>query len=322
MSTEFRLPQISMGMQEAVINEWFKAVGDLVHEGDVLVEVEAEKGIVEIESPATGVVTEILVPAGDIAPVLSVLALIGDAGAAAPPQKETPTPVASSTQPAEAVRVPLTGVRGTIARRMHESLQSMAQLTLFRDIDVTDLLARRGQTSFTDLLSRACILSLGEHPRLNSWIVDGEVLEQPAVHLGCAVDLPVGLIVPVVRDAQSLPLAQLAAARRELIDNVRGRRFGPEEVTGSTFTISNLGTEGIDAFTPIINLPEVAILGVGRTVERACRYGQEIEWRTFVTLSLTFDHRALDGAPAARFLSSLAARLEQPSELLTEAVHT
>lgn len=217
--------------------------------------------------------------------------------------------------------IPLVGMRGTIAKRMADSLHTMAQLTLFSDVDVTELVALRerlkaqGDVTYTDLIVRATVLALQEHPHMNAWLQDNEIRFQSAVHMGVAVAVEAGLVVPVVRDAEGKLLRELSQETRRLAEAARAGKLSQEEMSGGTFSVTNLGMYGIDAFTPIINPPEVAILGVGRIVERATRQGDGVAWQQGMTLSLTFDHRAVDGAPAAMFLQSIAQRLAAPAAL-------
>jgi pyruvate dehydrogenase E2 component (dihydrolipoamide acetyltransferase) len=217
--------------------------------------------------------------------------------------------------------VPLTGMRSAIARRMHASLQDMAQLTLTRQMDVTDLIELRQDLkqsdglSLTDLLLKAVTVCLGKHPQLNATLEDNSITRHSAVHLGVAVALDDGLIVPVIRDAQSKVLSQIAAEAKSLAKRVRTNQAVPAEVSGSTFTVTNLGALGIDAFTPIINPPEVAILGVGRVNDVLTRIGDGMAWRRIMTFSLTIDHRAVDGATGAQFLQTLAEILANPRSL-------
>ncbi|HBY96334.1 MAG TPA: dihydrolipoamide acyltransferase [Chloroflexi bacterium] len=217
--------------------------------------------------------------------------------------------------------IPLAGVRATIAKRMQSSLQTMAQLTLTTEADVTDLVALRAtlkeqhDVTYTDLVTKAAALALQAHPRLNARLEGEEIRLLPEVHIGVAVALEDGLIVPVVRNASRKSLREISQETARLVRNAREGNLRPDEVTGSTFTITNLGMYEIDAFTPIINPPEVAILGVGRIVEKLARASEGIVWRQIMTLSLTFDHRLIDGAPAAAFLQAIKRQLESPSSL-------
>ncbi len=169
--------------------------------------------------------------------------------------------------------------------------------------------------TYTDVLARAAVLSLAEHPALNAHVVGDQVRIARLVHLGIGIDTGEALLVGVLRDAGAGGLAELSARRRALTERVRAGHADPAELQGSTFTITNLGHAGIDAFTPIINPPEVAILGTGRVADRPAPAGPGIAWRQEITLSLTADHRAVDGAPAARFLATLAGYLSKPTAL-------
>ncbi|HEY3654430.1 MAG TPA: dihydrolipoamide acetyltransferase family protein [Steroidobacteraceae bacterium] len=220
--------------------------------------------------------------------------------------------------------VALGGMRGEIARRMQASLQDSAQLTLTRTVDVTALMASRESLasrcplSYNDLIVRAVALALRRHPMLNA-TCDGRSIQRHAhIHIGIAVALEDGLIVPIVRDADRLSLRQLASEIRRLTELARGKKLAPADVSGGTFSVTNLGALDIDAFTPIINPPETAILGVGRITEYYTRNGDRAEWRQGMVVSLTIDHRAIDGAPGALFLRTLAALCAAPDEWTSE----
>lgn len=227
---------------------------------------------------------------------------------------QPPAPAAAST-------VPLAGMRAAIAERMHQSLQEMAQLTLHTEADVTELVARREAMkqqhgiTYTDLLVKACALALKEHPRLNARLAGKEIELRPEVHVGLAVALAEGLVVPVIRQADALPLADIARERARLAERARAGQLTADEMSGGTFTLTNLGMYDIDAFTPIVNPPEAAILGVGRIVEKVVIREGKIAQRSMMTLSLSFDHRLVDGAPAAAFLQAVKQRLEAPASL-------
>jgi pyruvate dehydrogenase E2 component (dihydrolipoamide acetyltransferase) len=197
-------------------------------------------------------------------------------------------------------------MREIIARRMTQSLSEMAQLTLFRSVDATKLSVVRSEydeqsrPTLNALLLAAVARALVEHPAVNATLEEGVISRWGAAHIGMAVAVDDGLVVPVIRRAESLTLRALQQEADRLAERARGSRLTMSELVGGTFTVSNLGGLGIDGFTPIINPPQVAILGIGRV------------YRDAMTLSLTIDHRALDGAPGARFLDTLAALLERP----------
>ena len=246
---------------------------------------------------------------------------LAEVAGSGPGGRITEADVAAHLAERDAGTVPLTGTRGIIARRMVASLQGSAQFTLVRTADVTDLVRRHDQgelpegVTYTDVLARAAVLSLAEHPALNAHVVGDQVRIARLVHLGIGIDTGEALLVGVLRDAGAGGLAELSARRRALTERVRAGHADPAELQGSTFTITNLGHAGIDAFTPIINPPEVAILGTGRVADRPAPAGPGIAWRQEITLSLTADHRAVDGAPAARFLATLAGYLSKPTAL-------
>ncbi|WP_205739539.1 dihydrolipoamide acetyltransferase family protein [Georgenia sp. SYP-B2076] len=242
------------------------------------------------------------------------------ASSAATADATTPAP-APAPAPGDGTTIALTGMRGTIARRMRSSLQSTAQLTLVTTADVTDLVEYRetleARPTYTDFVVKAAALALREHPGLNATIDGDRIHLLPDIHVGVATAVPDGLVVPVIRHADAAPLARIAEESAALVAKVRAGTFGAEDVTGSTFTVTSLGGQGIDAFTPIINPPEVAILGVGRIVDQPARDGDGLLWRKVVTLSLTIDHQAVDGAPGAAFLETLDEFLASP-EMLAE----
>jgi pyruvate dehydrogenase E2 component (dihydrolipoamide acetyltransferase) len=215
---------------------------------------------------------------------------------------------------ASAGALPITALRRTIARRMMESRQNTAPVTLTTRADATALVALRNQwklaaaglvPSYTDILAKLVAIALGTYPVL------GEVSGK--AHIGIAVDTPEGSLVPVLRDVAASSLADLARSSRELIAAAHSRRLRAEDLTGGTFSITNLGGFGIDAFTPIINFPEAAVLGVGAIrKEPVVLESGELAAREQITLSLTFDHRVADGALAARFLQALVRLIEVP----------
>ena len=217
--------------------------------------------------------------------------------------------------------------RRVIAERMMAAAHSTAPVTLTTEADATELVRLREQLrndptasalplpSYTDLFIKVAAHALGEHPALNTRLDGDTVIESASAHIGVAVDTERGLLVPVVRDAQAKGLRQIAQETAALIERARAGRLSADEMRGGTFTITNLGPYAIDAFTPIINLPECAILGLGRITPKVVVVDERTERtaiRQMMFLSLTFDHRLVDGAPAARFLQRLKQLAEQP----------
>lgn len=215
------------------------------------------------------------------------------------------------------VVIPLVGMRGAIAQRMLQSIQTTAQLTLTTEIDVSELVQRhpadkliQPPITYTDHIVWASAQALKQHPALNA-IQDNNVIRfLPEVNIGLAVSLEAGLIVPVIVGADTLTPEQIAKERVRLVAKARDGKLSSAEVSGSTFTVTNLGSYDIDAFTPILNTPELAILGVGRILEKPVVREGKIVARPMMTLSLTIDHRLVDGAPGAVFLRSVKHFLE------------
>lgn len=228
----------------------------------------------------------------------------------------------------ETVQQPINMMRKTIASRMMESLQTSAQLTITMKADVTKLTNLQQQLNetaiaryetkltITDFVAKAAILSLLEHPAMNSQYHNGVVETFENVHLGIAAALDNGLAVPVIRDAERLTLIELAKGIKLYGKKAREGKLLHDEIKGSTFTITNLGAYGVEHFTPILNPPEAGILGVGTMYDTPVYREDELCKGTILPLSLTFDHRVLDGAPASAFLSTVKAHLEEPISIL------
>ena len=436
MATNITMPKWGLTMKEGKISQWFKQEGDSVEKGEDLFEVETEKITNKVESIASGVLFQIVVPAGQTVPVATIVAIIAqkgeqperiegiqagevvedeavspdDATAKASEKSEEKKFIRSSpaarhlakeqsidiaqvqgTGPegritmddvtrykdekppapritplaAEMARqagldvssiagtgeggkitkedvnraletgasgaeaepgqsIPFTGMRKLIADNMHASLQNAAQLTTFTEVDVTgmvdlrDLLLEKYKNdeavkiSYNDIIIMATARTLKQFPMMNSALLGDEILLHDRVNIGMAVALPDGLIVPKIRDADKKSLLEIARETRELAKKAHEGTLSVEEVTDGTFTISNVSMLDMDGFTPILNPPETGILGVGRVKEKPAVHKGEIAIRSMMTLSLTFDHRVVDGAPAMQFLQALARHLEHP----------
>ena len=257
------------------------------------------------------------------------------AAAAAPAVAPMPVAAAPPLAPAPAVPdvaagqvIPLEGVRRVIAERMLQSLQGSAQVTLVAEADArrfhelrTELAGRHESAlgfriSYNDLLIRICAHALREHPRANSSLEGDAIRLHDVVNVGLAIEAGGDLVVANVKHADRKSLVEIAADLRALVDRAHANKLDLDDITGGTFTISNLGVYGIDAFTPVLNPPESAILGVGALREKAVARDGEVTAELSMTLSLTFDHRIIDGAPAARFLARIRELIEQPYLLL------
>ncbi len=442
MPVEVILPVLGETMDEGTIVKWFARVGDSVHKGEPLYQVETDKAALDVESPASGTLHRIIHDQGQKVKVLSVVGLIGasdedlslwDASSSqadarpAPPtpastkepaiemakgeralasprarklaaergvdivhvtgtgpggrvtekdvlgylekpsmtpvarkmaadagldlsqlagtgerrritkadvevsltQVSAPVPYQGSVIPAvETETRPLTGLRRIIAERMGASAHTTARVTLTTEVDAVELARVRSllrdslestlgfAVSYNDILVVVVSRALRELPYMNARLTEGGIRTLSQINVGVAVDTERGLLVPVIRDADRKGIAEIAKAFRELVGRARVGKSTPDDLTGGTFTITNLGMFDIDAFTPIINLPECAILGVGRIQERAVVRAGQICVRQVMVLSLTFDHRVVDGAPAARFLQRIKQLVETPALLL------
>ncbi|MBW1836079.1 MAG: 2-oxo acid dehydrogenase subunit E2 [Deltaproteobacteria bacterium] len=441
MSVNVKMPKLGMTMKEGKLSKWFKGENDSVQEGEELFEVETEKITNKIDSPATGILFQIVIPEGTVVPVGTVLGIIAEpgeqperiegiqvgeveeitptpSGAPEPAEEEktretqyisaTPaakrlakeldidlsqvqgtgpegrikeadvtryheqgppgpkaTPLAveiarqegldlsaiagtgeggkitkedviqalAMTRRAETAKpfhlIPFTGMRKAIADNMHASLHNTAQLTLFTETDVTESIRfldlvrqehKKDETirvSMNDIIILATSRALKRFPIMNSTQIGDEILLHDSVRMGIAVALPEGLIVPVLNEADKKGLLQIARESRELARKAREGTLSVDEVTDGTFTITNLSGFGVDGFTPILKPPETGILGVGRVVAKPVVSKGEIVIRSMMVLSLTIDHRVVDGALAAEFLQTVARYLEQPPLIMS-----
>lgn len=236
--------------------------------------------------------------------------------------EEAAAPVA----PVPAADVPMRGVRAVIAQRMHAAHDETAPVTLTMEVDATEFVALRERLKaaladelgfnigYNDLLIKIVAGALHEFPYMNVQLDEkaGVIRRSGGVHVALAVDTERGLLVPVIRDADQKGMIEIAYELREVIERAQAGKALPDELSGSTFTITNLGMLEIDAFTPIINLPEAAILGAGRIKDRPAVVDGEVVVRKMMWLSLTFDHRLVDGAPAARFFRYIKGLIEEP----------
>ncbi len=246
---------------------------------------------------------------------------------------ETPAPAREVLAPAGEAevteRIPLSGVRAIIAERMGISVHTTARVTLVSEVDATEFVTMRERLKervseewgfapgYNDLLGKIVAIALRKFPYMNARLTTDAIEYLKPVNLGMATDTERGLLVPVIRNADQKSLRQFGLEFRQLVDRARNRRSLPDDLTGGTFTLTSLGAFGVDAFTPVINLPEAAILGVGRIAPKVVPRDGQAVIRSMCTLSLVFDHRLVDGAPAARFLSYIRELVEEPYLLVS-----
>ena len=233
--------------------------------------------------------------------------------------------------PAPAIKeIPVKGVRKIVAERMMSSLSTTAQLTLNASADAREILSYRSKLkntpeawglsgiSINDLILYATARTLGCHPELNAHFLGTKILQFSGVNLGFAVDTPRGLLVPVIKNADRLSLKALASESKRLASACIAGNANPDDLAGGTFTVTNLGAMGIESFTPVLNAPEVAILGVCNVQPKPVMKGEDVSFIPHMGLSLTFNHAATDGAPAARFLKDISERIAQISLTLAD----
>ncbi len=349
MAYEFRMPDLGEGVAEGEIVRWLVAPGQEVAEDDLLVEIQTDKATVEVPSPASGVVSRILAEEGAVVPVGELLVVIGAEDGDGVPGNGPPAvtePVQSRVQATPAVRrlaaelgvdlaalagdgpvteaavraaaggpaggrrEPLRGVRRAIAEHLSRSHREVPAVTVVEECDFTHLSLTRGELSYLPFVLRATADALGRHPALNARLERDEIVYLDDVHLGVAMQTEAGLVVPVVRDAAAKAVETLATEVADLGAAAAAGTLVPEQLRGSTFTVSSAGRLGGLFATPLVNHPEVAILGVHRIAPRPAVIDGAILVRDIGLVSCTFDHRVVDGAVASAFLLDVIAGLE------------
>lgn len=347
MATAVELPQFGTTVAECIITRWVKQKGDAVAAGELVAEIETDKTTFEITAPVAGTMLETFFDEGAVVPVFTRICVIGVDGesadgfrpghrsggasappyeggreASAPPRRQgawTPKPRTFNRPPQERTPSRATRTRAIVAHRMRESLATTAQYTLHSSANATALLAAREQAkqeaptaaiTISDLVAYCTIQALRETPAMNAEFVDGQLRMHEEIHLGFACDTERGLRVPVVHNAHALSLLELSSRMKTLGTRAVDGTISPDDLRGGTFTITNLGSLGIETFTPVINTPQVAILGVGAIQPRPVRTVTGVEFADTILLSLTCDHQVIDGAPGARFLRTLRKYIE------------
>jgi pyruvate/2-oxoglutarate dehydrogenase complex dihydrolipoamide acyltransferase (E2) component len=347
---EFKLPDLGEGLTEGEIARWLVSEGQEVAEDDPLVEIQTDKTTVEIPSPAAGKVTSILVEEGKVVPVGTVLVVIGGDGDGArkqtetaqpaqtppPPSKGRATPlvrkiaqelgvdldsltgtgpqgriteedVRGAATPREGRREPLRGVRRLIAEHMTRSHREVPAVTWVEECDFSGVDLRL----LVPTVLKACAQGLHEFPELNARLEGNEIVYLERYDLGVAVQTDNGLVVPVVRDCDSRSVEELRNDVDRLAEAARAGTLEPEELRGSTFTVTSAGKLAGLFQTPLVNHPEVAILSIGRIAQRPVVRDGEIVSAPIGYVSVTFDHRVVDGARAAEFGLAVIRLLEE-----------
>jgi pyruvate dehydrogenase E2 component (dihydrolipoamide acetyltransferase) len=335
MTYEFKLPDLGEGLTEGEISRWLVQEGQEIAEDDPLVEIATDKTTVEIPSPAAGVVTSILVAAGEVVPVGTVLVVIGgDTGPRAPEtaDKVRATPLvrrlaeelgvdlatisgtgpqgriteADVRPPSEGRREPIRGIKRQMFEHLTKAHREIPPVTWVEECDFTGVDLKR----LLPLVLKAVAESLREFPELNARIEGNDLVYLERYDLGIAVQTEQGLVVPVVRACDSRSLDELDADIKRLAEAAQDGKLTPEELRGATFTVTSAGKSAGLLTTPLINHPQVAILGVYRIADRPVVRDGEIAVRRIGNVSVTFDHRVIDGRRAANFGLAVIARLQ------------
>jgi len=377
MPTNVIMPALELAQETGKVLHWLKAPGDLVRKGESIVEIETDKVTVEIEAPASGILSDVTARAGDVVPVGQAIALIVAPGEAASPlarkvaEQEHSTAAAvpaarlaaaspkarrlaaergrdvsalrgsgpggavlaadvataklPEVPPARSVEAPgVSTVWRIMAERMTASWTTAPHFYLVREVNVSRLVSwlekARKQTgahvTYTDLLVKLVAAAISQHPAVNASWKDGAIVRNADINIGLAVAIDDGLVVPVLHRAETLSLAELATRREDLVSRAQAGKLRPPDIQGGGFTISNLGMYGVDAFNAIVNPPQAAILAVGRIADRVVAQDGQPAVQPTMVLTLSCDHRALDGARGAQFLGALAELIEEPLALL------
>jgi len=391
MAVDVIMPAMGATQETGRLVRWFKREGDSVTKGEMLMEVETDKSVVEVEAPASGILAHVTAAPDDEVPVGQAIALIVEAGEALTPPRKAPAPSGRRRRQARAAKatkhpaaattapgngpgtgrnlaspaarrlakergidlagmtgtgpegavvardvlsmapgaatesnpdrpVPLTRMRRLIGERMASSKRTAPHFYLSMEVDMTCVEALRNARkqqgtepvpSVNDFILRAVALALADSPSMNAAWTDEGIEQHDEVNLGMAVAVEDGLVVPVIRNADKLPLEELALRSRELATQAQNRKLTPANYQGGTFTVSNLGMFGVDSFIAIINPPQSGILAVGRVAPRVVPDGDDITVRSMMTMTLSADHRVVDGAIGARFLQRVKQHLEE-----------
>src|SRR5437870_3731544 len=332
------MPQMGVSVSEGTITKWLKQEGEQVEADESLLEISTDKVDTEVPSPASGTVTQILVQEGETVEVGTKLAVIGGEAGAPAPEAAAPEPApapapAAAPEPVAAAAgeqlEPMNAMRRGIAEHMRRSLDTAAHVTSAIEVDMSRVVAIRDKLkpefqktygvnpTYLIFVARAVVETLKSYPWVNGEIRGQQIVTRPYVNLGFAVELAdgKGLIVPVVKHAEGLNLLGMAQAVTDIAERARNKKLTPDEVQGGTFTITNPGGYGTFHGTPVISQPQAAILGTYALAKRPWvvqdDMGQDvIAIRPIMNLTLTYDHRLVDGALAGRFLRDLREKLE------------
>ena len=354
MAVSIVMPALEMAQDTGKLIAWKKQEGDRVRKGEPLLEIETDKAVVEIEAPVDGILTGVTAREGAVVPVGTVVAWLSEAGetVAAPVPAVRISPKARRL--AEERGISLAGIKGSgpggeilaadipevptadrqpaisdvhsryaslMAERTAQSWTSVPHFFLTRDVDASVLVEvhrtlRTAAASFTDLLVALVARVLKKCPAMNASWIDGRIQVNSDVHIAIAIATADAVVTGVVRQADQMSPGDIGVRRKELVNRAEAGRLRPDDIAGATFTISNLGMHGVDAFTAIIVPPQAGILAVGAIADRVVALDGQPAVRPMMTVTLACDHRVVDGVRAARFLNDVAAAVTRPDVFL------
>ena len=311
MSVEIKVPVLGESVVEATVAKWMKASGEVVKADEAIVELETDKVTLEVPSPVNGVLSDIVATEGAVAQTTAASAHVAPR-------------VADNREE----RVPMSRLRRLIASRLKEAQNTAAMLTTFNEVDMSDVMALRSEykeefekthgarLGFMGFFVKAVISALREYPAVNAEISGDDIIYKNFYNIGVAVGTPQGLVVPVVKDAQTLSLAEIETEINDFGSRARDGKLSPTDMSGGSFTISNGGVYGSLMSTPILNPPQSGILGMHKIQKRPVAVGDKIEIRPMMYLALSYDHRIIDGREAVSFLVKVKEAIEDPRRML------
>ncbi len=315
------MPKVSEVMEVGTVITWLKKEGDWVNKGEPILEIEVEKAVMELESEKEGYLRKILVKEGETVPVGTILAYISDTLEEEIEEKKVEE--IKEKEEIEIRKIPLTSMRRTIAERLSKSKQIIPHFYVFVDVDMTELVDVKSKqnfevkVSFDDFIIKATALALRDFPFINSRFKENEIEILSEINVGFAVSLgDEGLMVPVIKSADKKNLKEIARERKSLIEKAREGKLSLEEISNGSITVNNVGIFGVSSILAIINPPEVAILTTGTIQEKPVVLNGEIKIRKMMEMTLSADHRVIDGAYGARFLMKVKELLERPELLI------
>lgn len=314
------MPKVSEVMEGGTIISWLKKEGDWVRKGEPILEIEVEKAVMELESEEEGYLRKILVKEGETVPIGTILAYLSDTLEEKIPGEEKIIEEIREEERKEVKKIPLTSMRKTIAERLSKSKQIIPHFYVFTDVDMTDLVNIKSKQdsnmkiSFDDFIIKATAIALRDFPLINSRFKENEIEILPNINVGFAVALgDEGLVVPVIKNADKKSLKEIASERKNLIEKAREGKLSLDDISNGSITINNVGVFGVSSILAIINPPEVAILTTGTIQEKPIVLNGEIKIRKMMEMTLSADHRVIDGSYGSKFIMRVKELLENPN---------